>query len=259
MGTKRGLMVWGYEFEAFQNWKLSIPVCTNIDSHCHAVLTGGSGSGKSQAVLFLIGKRLQADPETILTVCDFKNSEDFRFLKDYPQYFSGDSCYDGIMDYYQKFSEVRQSGKTGKRNLLICDEYPALLNYLQMQDKINKTKRSNEILGAVSEILMMGRGLRYGCMIVTQRCDSTLFSNGSRDNFMAVIALGRLSKEQKMMLFSGEEVPNRAFKPGEGLILLDGREMNEIKFPLIDDVDDWKDHIRTLLMRSGGGHADGEA
>lgn len=259
MVENKNLMVWGYELEAFHDWKLSIPICTQIDSHCHAVLTGSSGSGKSQALLFLIGKRLQSDPDSILTVCDFKNSEDFRFLKDYPHYYSGNDCHTGIMNYYQRFSQARQSGKAGRRNLLICDEYPAMLNYFQMQDKLHKTKYGAEIISAISEILMMGRGIHYGCMLVTQRCDSALFANGSRDNFMAIVSLGRLSKEQKIMLFSGEEIPDRIFKPGEGILLLDGREITEVKFPLIEDVVDWKEHIHDLLMRSGGGNADREA
>lgn len=253
------LMIWGYDREAFYQYKLPVPFCTQIDSHCHAVLTGSSGSGKSQGLLFLIGKRLQADPDCRMTICDFKNSDDFQFLKDYPHYFRGNDCYSGIMDYYQRFSKARESGKSDKWNLLICDEYPAMLNHLQMQDKLNKTRCSNEITGAVSEILMMGRGLHYGCFLVTQRCDSALFANGSRDNFMSVIALGRLSREQKGMLFSGEDLPDHIYKPGEGIILLDGRGIAEVKLPLIKNVNDWKAHIRSLLMRNGGGHADREA
>ena len=85
-------------------------------------------------------------------------------------------------------------------------------------------------MNAVSEILMLGRGLHYGIWIVTQRADAALFANGSRDIFMCILALGRLSKEQKNMLFSGEELPERSYQQGEGVILLDGREVEEVRF-----------------------------
>lgn len=131
--------------------------------------------------------------------------------------------------------------------MLICDEYPALVNYLQGQDKLNKTKYGNEVLSAISELLCLGRGINFYTWIVTQRADNTLFANGSRDNFMVIIGLGRLSKEQKGMVFAGEEVPDTIYQRGEGVLLADGHPLLEVKFPLIKNVDDWKRHILSIL------------
>ena len=196
-------MTFGYELEAFSRYGLAIPVKLGLASHCHALITGSSGSGKSQALLFLIGKLLQALPGISIYLCDFKNSEDFSFLEGYAHYYAGQDCYAGVMDYYQEFSQVRTDralqGRT--RHVLIFDEYPAFISYMQMKDKADKTKLANDILGAVAETLMLGRGIGFGCWIVTQRADSALFSNGARDNFMAVLAFGNLSKEQKGMVF----------------------------------------------------------
>ena len=153
------------------------------------------------------------------------------------------------MDFYATFSEIRESGKAECRHLLIVDEYPALLNFLQMKDKVNKTKYATDILGAIAEILMLGRGLQCGVWIVTQRPDSTLFANGARDNFMIIIALGRLSKEQRNMIFSGEEIPEGNYSVGEGLMLADGRELEAVKYPLIADVLDWKEQILRIVQR----------
>ena len=68
---------------------------------------------------------------------------------------------------------------------------------------------------------------------------------------MIVCALGRLSKEQRQMVFSGEDIPtDTVYGPGEGLILADGKELVEVKFPLISDLDEWKKHIRQTLLSS---------
>ena len=132
--------------------------------------------------------------------------------------------------------------------MLICDEYPAFINYLQGQDKTKKTKYASDILSAISEILCLGRGIQFYTWIVTQRADNTLFSNGCRDNFMVIIGLGRMSKEQRGMLFSGEEIPERIYKRGEGILLADGSPLIEVKFPFIKDIDDWKRHILKELQ-----------
>lgn len=115
---------------------------------------------KSVAVSYLLGRRLQADPKTHVFICDYKNSEDFRFLNGYENYYTGERCYDGIMAFYQRFHETRESGGAEKeRYLLVFDEYPAFLNRLQMLDKQNKEKRAADVMNAVSEVLMLGRGL----------------------------------------------------------------------------------------------------
>lgn len=240
-------MTFGYELEAFSKYGLAIPIKLGLASHCHALISGSSGSGKSRSLLLLIGKLLQAFPGIILFLCDFKSSADFAFLKGYAHYYAGDDCYSGIMEYYARFSEVRKSGRSDKRFLLVCEEYPALVNYFQMKDKANKTKLANDVLGAVAEILMLGRGIGFGFWCVTQRPDSALFSNGARDNFMTVCALGNLSKEQKGMVFPGQEIPDRIFQIGEGMLLADGRDITAVKFPLIEDAAGWKRHIRDIL------------
>lgn len=228
---------------------LKIPIDLKLSEHCNLLLTGCSGSGKSYALLFLIGSVLKSNKEIEVYFCDFKNSLDFAFLEGYEHYFGGDDCYNGIMQYYRKFCESREKRDFSRKHLLICDEYPALVNYLQGQDKLNKIKQANEVLSAISELLCLGRGINFYTWIVTQRADNTLFANGSRDNFMVIIGLGRLSKEQKGMVFAGEEVPDTIYQKGEGVLLADGHPLLEVKFPKIKDVADWKRHI-LLILRS---------
>lgn len=241
-------MIFGYHLDIWYEYALKSPIEIPMESHCHALITGSSGSGKSQSLTTLLGSALKSDPEIEPMFCDFKKSDDFAFLKAYKRYYAGESCYDGITQFYAEFCKTREAGgRPDKKRLLIIDEYPAFINYLAGKDKIDKTKRSNEILSIVSEVLMLGRGLRCYIWLTTQRADNSFFASGSRDNFMIYCALGNLSKEQKTMIFSGEDIPDRIFRPGEGLISAAGKELMEIKFPKIIDIDDWKKHILEIL------------
>lgn len=242
-------MRWGYIVGTGQR---PVPLQLPVETHCHALLTGSSGSGKSYALLILLGNILQSNPDIVITFCDFKNSEDFAFMKGYANYYSGDNCYTGIMTYYNNFCVAREQGHKEVRHLLVCDEYPAMVNRLTMLDKSNKTKRANDILSAISEILMLGRGTGggFGLWIITQVPSSTLFEGSSRQNFMCITSLGRLSKEHQHMLFSGEKLPDKIYRKGEGVLLADGHPLYEIAFPKIQSVVIWKKHIKEILMKN---------
>ena len=153
------------------------------------------------------------------------------------------------MAYYESFCNAREQGQGTARHLLVCDEYPAMINYLTTCDKRDKTKRAGDILGAIAEILMLGRGIGYGAWIVTQRADASLFANGARDNFMIVLGLGRMSKEQKGMIFAGEELPDKIYHQGEGCLLADGHPLYEVAYPRIRNIVDWKKNIKEIIMK----------
>ncbi len=244
-------MVYGYLTKMLRLTGEKIPLRLDIQTHPHLLMTGASGTGKSMSILYLLGKLLQSHPDIVVYFCDFKNSEDFSFLSGYEHYYAGEQCYKGITDYYKQFTEARESRDRSKRYILIFDEYPAFVSYLQGKDKMNKTKQANEVLSIIAETLMLGRGIGFYVWILVQRADATLFASGARDNFMVLAALGRLSKEQKGMIFPGEEIPERVFGVGEGLVLADGLPLMEIKYPIINDVDDWKRHIRNILLPGG--------
>ena len=251
---KNEMYCFGYDLEIYRNEQIRVPYRLNFNDYTQLLLTGGTGTGKSYALLYLLGSIVANNPNISIYICDFKNSEDFRFLNGYQYYYAGDSVFDGIADFYKEFTEARQSGESNVRHLLIVDEYPALINYLQTKDKIDKTKKANEVMSAIAEILMLGRGIKFGCLITTQRADSSLFANGARDNFQVICALGRLSKEQKQMLFSGEEIEdNYIFGKGEGILLADGKPLKYVKFPMID-INEFREHILQILL----GNSDNE-
>ncbi|MDD6035951.1 MAG: hypothetical protein PUC30_07140 [Lachnospiraceae bacterium] len=238
-------MLWGYNVGS--GVTAPLPIKLDNKSHCHALITGSSGSGKSYGMLFLIGSLLKENPEIDIYLCDFKNSEDFVFLSTYVHYYGGNDCYKGVMEYYNSFCEGREN-KTGlRRKLLIFDEYPAAISYYSTKDKQEKTKYATDLLNSIAEILMLGRGIGYGVWIVTQRADASLFANGARDNFMIFLGLGRMSKEQKGMIFAGEDVPSKVYQRGEGCLLADGCPLMEVKIPKIKNIVNWKRHIKDIL------------
>lgn len=242
-------MRFAYDLDIFYEVGITIPINLDLDSHPHALLTGGSGSGKSYSLLYLLGQMMKSYPNIVVYFCDFKNSDDFNFLSTYPHYYSGDDCYNGIISYYNEFVKARKTNQHTTRYVLICDEYPSFINYLQMQDKLHKTKKATDILSTISELLMLGRGLNFGIWLVTQRADNTLFANGSRDNFMIIIALGRLSREQKGMLFAGEDLPEYIYQKGEGILYADGEPIRSVKFPYIENIENLKKHIIDILLK----------
>lgn len=239
----------GYYLNLWNKYQKKVPVLLDLSTHCHCLISGKSGSGKSTAILFLIGKLMQMNEDIVLYILDFKNSEDFQFLNGYKYFFRGNNCIDGLREYYKSFSEAREKGINNKRHILIFDEYPSCINYFSMQDKSNKTKYSNEIQGIISELLMLGRGLNYGVWVIVQRPDSSMFNSGSRDNFMINLALGNISKEHKTMIFAGEDIENdRIYQKGEGVLLADGYPLFYVKFPMIKDIQAWRTNILKALI-----------
>ena len=241
-------MNFGYDLAIWQKAEIAVPIQLDLKTYCHALICGSSGSGKSYALMYLLKQLL--DEDICLYLLDPKNSQDFSFLKEYEHYYSADACYQGFKDYYEIFTQARKTMKADRRYVLVCDEYPAFILQLKAQDTLNKTKMASEILSINSELLMLGRGVGkgFGVWTICQRPMASVFQEGSRDNYMVMISLGRLSKETKQMLFSDEDIPEDAiFEKVEGLLLADGKALTEIKFPYIRNIEEWKQSILDKL------------
>lgn len=229
----------GFEVTEFQG--VFLPLEISLEKSCHWLITGGSGSGKSILLLYALNSLLNAPIS--LYIADYKGSGDFKGLTD--KYAEFGDCVRLVEDFYSHYQNIKQN-KTGERILLVFDEFPSFLIWLEGdKDK----KKATEIKNKVSEILMTGRLLPGNgsawLWCVCQRADSTYFSNGSRTNYMISIGMGRLSKESKGMLFPGEEIPED-YVPctGRGLILEDGKPLRVFQVPQIDKV-----RLKKLLLR----------
>lgn len=69
-----------------------------------------------------------------------------------------------------------------------------------------------------------------------QRCDTTNFLSGARDNFGVALGLGRLSKESARMMFPDEADLIGAKPRGQGYLRVDGQPLTEIIIPKIRDM-----------------------
>lgn len=83
------MLCWGYNLIIWEEYAQKMPLNFMVSSHPHALISGKSGSGKSTAILFLIGKLIQVNEDIVLYILDFKNSEDFEFLDGYKNYYRG--------------------------------------------------------------------------------------------------------------------------------------------------------------------------
>lgn len=228
---------------------VALPLDIDLEKECHWLIIGGSGSGKTIFLLYALNGVLNSPIS--LYLADFKGSGDFLHLtSDYAEF--GD-CVQLIEKFYSHYQEIKEK-KSGKKILLICDEFAGFLVWLEGQDK----KKAAEIKNKIAEILMQGRSLPGGgsawFWAVCQRADSTYFAHGARDNYMLIAGLGRLSKESRGMLFSGEDIPEYFPGVGRGLILTPGKPVRVFQVPEIN-----KDKLIQLLQRKAADRRSGGA
>ena len=218
---------------------IPITIKANLLTHPHILLTGSSGSGKSYLLKILVSQVLERKGTFEVWFGDYKNSPDFRYLNPLPHYASGKDVIALIHEYYALFQDVL-NGKVRITTIpiLILDEYPALITYLEQADK----KEAESIKKIITELLMLGRSVEnisFPIWITAQRPDANIFgAGGARDNFMVRIALGNLSGEAKRMFTSDvSELPHNTYGRGQGLISIDGQDILEIYIPEIVNMD----------------------
>ncbi len=218
----------GYDYDLFCSQGIKIPLRANIQSH--AIIVGGSGSGKSTAVLYWLYKAKKCNYS--LCIVDFKASREFSGITG--NYFEFESSYEGIKNFYQEFLNTPEGSKTIK--ILLIDEIAGLLTHYSMT-KENKAK-ADEIRNIMSSILMLGRSRNCYLWLVMQRYSANIFpaSSGSADNFHICVGLGRLTVDGRKGLFAGEHFEgeeNLQFGQGKGIILIDGQPLKSIIIPKV--------------------------
>lgn len=224
-------MTIGYDYKIWHEYGEKLPINISLDTHPHTLITGSSGSGKSHALRYMLYglSKEQCD----IWCLDFKNSGEYDFMKGKKHFYTGNNCINGIEQYYSLFQEVKNKETVlEKRQILIMDEYPAFILYLTHADK----KLAEIIKQRIAEILLMGRSMLMGLWVTCQRPDASLFNNGVRENFMVLITFCKISPETKRMLYADETIPDRIYQKGEGVILIDGMELRELKIPFIKGV-----------------------
>ncbi len=224
------------------------PIKVDIFATGQLCCVGGTGSGKSIFVLYILynilkyGKKENCKME--LFICDFKKSGDFKGIaKNYAEF---DEITELIEQYYEEFEKTKENSATIK--ILLIDEYAGYIIWLTQKDN----RKAKVIKEKISNVLMMGRSRHCFVWCVQQRISASLFPTGigAIDNFQICIGMGRLSVESRKSLFAGEHLEDREYeeryhpKTGQGLILIDGQEIQPIQIPFISD----KERLKKLLQ-----------
>lgn len=219
----------GYDYLLHNNMGIQIPISAPIDSHL--IVVGGSGSGKSTAVLYWLRKLQQHNP--ILFICDFKASKEFSGIsKNYAEF---EECYNMIKDFYDEFLSTPEGGD-GFVKILIVDEIAGLLTHFGMSKETKE--KADEIKQIMSSILMLGRSRKCFLWLSMQRYTATIFpaSSGSADNFHIIVGLGRLTVDGRKGLFASEHFTDEdtlQYGQGRGIVLVDGQPLRAIAIPKV--------------------------
>lgn len=230
------------------------PIKMNIWTTGQLCCVGGTGSGKSLAVLYLLYNIMNDAKEEKyklkIYICDFKKSGDFEGITD--KFAEFEKITELIEQYYEEFENTSENSPVVK--LLLIDEYAGYMVWLTQIDK----KKADKIKNKISTILMLGRSRRCYAWCIQQRISASLFPAGigAIDNFQICLGLGRLSVESRKSLFAGEHLEDTEYeahyhpKTGQGLVLIDGQDIQPIQIPYIKDKEKLKILLRKLAKES---------
>ena len=159
-----------------------------------------------------------------------------------------------IKRYYKEFENTAENSPTIK--ILLIDEYAGYIVWLTQNDN----RRAKEVKEMISNILMLGRSRHCYAWCVQQRISASLFPAGigAIDNFQICLGMGRLSVESRKSLFAGEHLADRDYeeryhpKTGQGLVLIDGQDIQPIQIPYIKDKEKLKRLLRKMSKNISG-------
>lgn len=225
------------------------PIKVDILNTGQLCCVGGTGSGKSLAMLYLLYnviKYIKTEKcKMELYICDFKKSGDYEDITN--NFAEFNKITELIEQYYEEFERTSENSSIIK--ILLIDEYAGYMIWLTQNNK----KKAEIIKNYISTILMLGRSRHCYVWCIQQRISASLFPSGigAIDNFQICLGMGRLSIESRKSLFAGEHLEDREYeeryrpKTGQGFVLIDGQDIQPIQIPYIND----KERLKTLLRK----------
>ena len=217
----------GFDYEVYAHEGLPVPITVSIRNHL--IVVGGTGSGKSTALLYWLFKARNLPCKYY--IADFKASGELSGIT--PYYAEFEQCYSLIKNFYGMFLQTPEGGD-GSIKILLIDEIAGMLSHLGM-NKIDKTK-ADEIRSMLSTISMLGRSRDIFLWLSCQRYSATIFSSssGAGDNFNVCVGLGHLTPDGRKGLFSGMELENESsllMGQGKGIVFIEGLPLKSIILP----------------------------
>ena len=216
----------------------------SLDSCPPSLITGGTGSGKSTYSLYLLAKLCLSYKEATVYILDFKGDESFEKFDNFNNYFSYVDCIVGLREVYEEFSERLKTMGNSPPLIVFIDELASMISYFSRSNS-----EKNEIQKIIAEILMMGRSKSVHIITSTQRPDSSLFSNGARDNYTFKLGLGNLSSEGKKMIFPSSDIVFKKCNVGYGYLSLHSNEPIFVGVPVFSN---YKKIYEVIKLHLGG-------
>lgn len=195
----------------------------------HCLLTGGTGSGKTQGINMLMVSALARNAE--LTYCDPKMAgiysfgiahspertgyafeEIYRLLKMFVcdmgerKKQMQELLRDGVDDDYRAFGLAP--------HIIVIDEFSALAYKKTTRPKAER----DEFDANLAAVLLQGRQLGFFVWIAMQQANAQLVSTSMRDQFQFRCVLGAAREQTYVTCFdAGADIPKRKYGPGEGV------------------------------------------
>lgn len=242
MATFDRSLILGYDLDAWKNYGLKKPITVDVssDTNSHILLCGMSGSGKSYLEHQLFARLIRAEQSNQdgrggeYLFADYKGDDTFSYLRDCPRFFPYKSAFSALDAVHARLIARQSEEDTSRRPVtLIWDEYMAATLNLISEDR----KAAATAMNKVAEILQLGRSLSVRLAVACQRPDALAFPAGARLNYGVIIVVGAAVRSIYEMLLPDhmEQVKGRQFGRGEGVVLLQGSELQFIKVPTVRD------------------------
>lgn len=191
----------------------------------HLLLTGNTGSGKTQLAQYIIYCLISQGVRVIY--CDPKNDDDMRFfLRDKPV------CYVTEENEIAKVvREVEEEVRLREKDLdnmgleeADFNEVFILFDELISFSKLANRKTYEETAKRLASIVVTGRSKRIYAGLILQRPDTTFVEGAIRDNLGCKICMGQMSETAYKMCFGSDfsHVKNYRHEIGAGLIYRQG-------------------------------------
>lgn len=199
----------------------------------HLLLTGNTGSGKSQLAQYIIICLLEQGVRVLY--CDPKNDDDMRmFLQNKPVvYATKENEIAKIVRETEEQVRLREKDlqSIGFEETDFSPIY-LLFDELIAFSKIAEKKTFNETAQRLGALIVTGRSKRVYAGLILQRPDTTFVEGAIRDNLSCKICMGQMSGAAYKMSFGSDfaSIKNYRHEIGSGLIYRQGIDTKPREF-----------------------------